>query len=149
MAQKIEEGNKFDKREVLQVIEAIFKHCQDQLWTSEDIENAWQKSRAKKNDRASEKAREQGNVWLQKGQLNKALNFYNEAVLFAQPNGVNLCLAFANRAFLWLKFNEFQRALVDLEMVIRERNYPKESLFKIYQRLGLTYQKLGKTRKLN
>ena len=52
----------------------------------------------------------------------------------------------ANRAFVWMKLEEFEKAQVDLLWVIKMGNYSKESLYKIYQRLGIVLQKLQKTR---
>ena len=52
----------------------------------------------------------------------------------------------ANRAFVWMKLEEFEKAQVDLLWVIKMGNYSKESFYKIYQRLGIVLQKLQKTR---
>ena len=45
-----------------------------------------------------------------------------------------------------MKLEEFEKAQVDLLWVIKMGNYSKESLYKIYQRLGIVLQKLQKTR---
>ena len=50
------------------------------------------------------------------------------------------------RAFVWMKIEEFEKAQIDLLWVIKMSNYPKESFYKIYQRLGIVLQKLQKTR---
>ena len=55
-------------------------------------------------------------------------------------------MALANRAFVWMKLEEFEKAQVDLLWVIKMGNYSKESFYKIYQRLGIVLQKLQKTR---
>ena len=49
-----------------------------------DIYGLWQKTRACKNEEFSIKFRENGNDYLRKGELNKALCLYNEALLFGK-----------------------------------------------------------------
>ena len=80
------------------------------------------------------------------GQWSKALSHYNEAVICAETNSQNLSMALANRAFLWMKLEEFEKAQVDLLWIIQMGNYSKEAFYKIYQRLGIVLQKLQKTR---
>ena len=80
------------------------------------------------------------------GQWTKALTLYNEAVILAETNGDNLCLALANRAFVWMKLEQFDKAEKDLLWIISMKKYPKESYYKVYQRLGISFQKLSKTR---
>ena len=72
-----------------------------------------------------------------------ALTCYNEALIWAENNSLQLTQATANRAFVWLKLEKFSLALSDLEKVLSFENYPKNSLFKIYQRLATVFQKLG------
>ena len=55
-------------------------------------------------------------------------------------------MALANRAFVWMKLEDFEKAQVDLLWILKMGNYPKDSLYKIYQRLGIVLQKLQKTR---
>ena len=58
----------------------------------------------------------------------------------------SLPLALANRAFVWIKLLEFSKAHLDLLWIIKIGTYPMESLYKIYQRLGIVLQKLQKVR---
>ena len=44
----------------------------------------WKKTRAYKNDEFSTEFREKGNSFLRTGELNHALHFYNEAILFGK-----------------------------------------------------------------
>ena len=76
-----------------------------------------------------------------------ALTCYNEALIWAENNSLQLTQAIANRAFVWLKLEKFSLALSDLEKVLSFENYPKNSLFKIYQRLATVFQNLGQSRK--
>ena len=57
-----------------------------------------------------------------------------------------LPLALANRAFVWMKLLQFDKAEVDLLWILQTGKYPRESLYKIYQRLGIVLQNLRKTR---
>ena len=72
-----------------------------------------------------------------------ALSCYNEALIWAENNSLQLTQAIANRAFVWLKLQKFSLALSDLEKVLSFENYPKNSQFKIYQRLATVFQNLG------
>ena len=76
-----------------------------------------------------------------------ALTCYNEALIWAENNSLQLTQAIANRAFVWLKLEKFSLALSDLEKVLSFENYPKNSLFKIYQRLATVFQNLGQSGK--
>ena len=58
----------------------------------------------------------------------------------------SLPLALANRAFVWIRLLEFSKAHLDLLWIIKIGTYPMESLYKIYQRLGIVLQKLQKVR---
>ena len=49
-----------------------------------DIFGLWQKTRACKNEEHSIKFRENGNDYLRRGEFNKALCLYNEALLFGK-----------------------------------------------------------------
>ena len=70
------------------------------------------------------------------------MNAYNEAVLWAEHESLQLVQAFANRSFVWLKLKQYDYARIDLETVLKSNKYPKESLFKINQRLANVYQNL-------
>ena len=55
---------------------------ENRLGIKRDVLEQWQKTRAYKNEEFSIKFRENGNDYLRKGELNHALHFYNEALLF-------------------------------------------------------------------
>ena len=63
----------------------------------------WQKTRATKDNVASETCREKGNLCLKMGHVNEAIEQYNEAVLFAEIHSRPYALALANRAMAWIK----------------------------------------------
>ena len=106
-------------------------------WTSNEVSEAWEKPRKNKQDEISVKAREKGNTHMKKGQWTKALQMYNEAVILAETNGLNLALALANRAFVWMKLEQFEFAQVDLLWILQIGKYPK----------GLFKKTIQKTRK--
>ena len=83
---------------------------------------------------------------MKAGQWSKALAVYNEAVILANPESQTLALALANRAFVWMKLLHFEQAEADLQWLLQIDKYPQESLYKIYQRLGIVLQKLKRTR---
>ena len=71
--------------DILNIITHILKHKLDfsnRLNRARNILEQWQKTRAYKNEEFSIKFRENGNNYLRLGQLNTALHFYNEALLF-------------------------------------------------------------------
>ena len=77
--------NFLNENEILNFIEIILDQKLDfnnRLDGSRNVLEQWQKTRAFKNEGFSVQFRETGNEQLRNGQLNNALHFYNEAVLF-------------------------------------------------------------------
>ena len=77
--------NTLNEREILNLIGIILDKKLDfshRLDGSRKVLDQWQKSRAFKNEEFCVQFRETGNESLRNGQLNEALHFYNEAVLF-------------------------------------------------------------------
>ena len=69
------------------IIKLILEHKLDfnsRLNGSRNVLKQWKKTRAYKNEEFSIKFRENGNDCLRKGELNNALFFYNEALLFGR-----------------------------------------------------------------
>ena len=62
--------------------------------------------------------------------------------MWSEHESLQLAQAFANRSFVWLKLKQYDFARIDLETVLKSNKYPKESLFKINQRLANVYQNL-------
>ena len=74
-------------KEILRLIEIILERKLDfnnRSNGSRNVLNQWKKARAIKNDQLSVQFRETGNEHFRNGQLNDALHFYNEAVLFGR-----------------------------------------------------------------
>ena len=111
------------REQVFQIIKAIYELNLN--WTQNEVLGAWEKPRKNKQDQLSVKARELGNAAMKNGQWTRALMLYNEAVILAETNGLNLALALANRAFVWMKLEEFDFAQVDLLWIIEMGKYPK------------------------
>ena len=82
---KPEYDNLIRGSDISDIFELIFDNQLDfenRLGTKRNVLEQWQKTRAYKNEEFSIKFRENGNDYLRKGDLNHALHFYNEALLF-------------------------------------------------------------------
>ena len=67
------------------------------------------------------------------------------SIVWAPSESQHLTLALANRAFVWIKLEEYQKAETDLEWLLSINKYPQDTLHKIYQRLGIVKFKLRKS----
>ena len=85
------------KKDVLMIIQALFENSQN-LWSSEEIFQAWGKSRSMKNNKHSDSNRTKGNEKVKSGQFSVALTYYNEAVVWAENESQQFSMALANRA---------------------------------------------------
>ena len=83
MASKVQTDN-LTKDEIFQVTKLIYDNNLN--WKSEEVLSAWSKTRSKKNEKFSIELREKGNSLLKIGNWNKALLFYNEAVVLAETD---------------------------------------------------------------
>ena len=80
-----EYDNSIRDQDIIELLRLILENKLDfvnRLNGKRDIFGLWQKTRACKNEEFSIKFRENGNDYLRKGDLNHALHFYNEALLF-------------------------------------------------------------------
>ena len=59
------------------------------------------------------------------------MNLTIESIIWAPTESLNLTLALANRAFVWIKLEEHQKAEVDLEWCLSIKKYPKDTVHKI------------------
>ena len=134
--------DQLDHQDVLEIIAVVSQN--ELVWSSTEVATAWKKTRHVKNELFCVKARERGNLELKMGHWADALSFYIEAILWAPDNSQQLALAIANRAFIWIKLEEYQIAEVDLEWLLSINKYPSENLHKIFQRLGIVKLKLNK-----
>ena len=130
------------RQDVLQIIGEIQK--QNLSWSSQDIDKAWTKTHHIKNEDLANQARENGNIQMQAGQWTQALTCYNQAVILAPSTSQTLTLVIANRAMVWIKLQEYQKAHLDLNWVLTIGKYPKDSLYKIWQRLATVLFESGK-----
>lgn len=141
MVEKITK-DKLDNQDVLEIIAVVSQN--NLMWSPNEIATAWKKTRNVKKELFCVKARENGNRELKIGHWVQALSLYNEAIVWAPNNSQHLAMAIANRAFIWMKLEEYQRAEVDLEWLLSLNKYPPENLHKIFQRLGIVKLKLSK-----
>ncbi|CAG4942623.1 unnamed protein product [Parnassius apollo] len=68
-----------------------------------------------KCEKRSDKYREEGNIAFKVGNLNKALEFYNRALMFAPKNSRAIKLAYSNRSAILFKLKQFRACLIDIE----------------------------------
>jgi len=137
--------NRMNKKQIFELIEIILDKKLDfrnRFNKQKSVLDVWQKSRASKNEEVSRKCRETGNELLRNNQLDDALKYYNEALLFASPNNFNYALAFANRAVVFFKLKEFKLSIEDVHAAIDSEKYPEENLHKLYRRLAESYETL-------
>ena len=74
-----------NRKQIFELIEIILDKKLDfrnRFSKQKSILDVWQKSRASKNEEVSRKCRETGNELLRNNQLDDALKYYNEALLF-------------------------------------------------------------------
>ena len=84
---KPEYDNLIQGRDISDILALILDNKLDfenRLGMKRDVLKQWQKTRAYKNEEFSIKFKENGNDYLRKGDLNHALHFYNEALLFGK-----------------------------------------------------------------
>ena len=81
LASKVE-SDKLEKDDIYHVTKLIYDN--ELHWKSDEILNAWSKTRSKKNEKCSRESRESGNSFLKNGDWSKALVFYNQAVVLAE-----------------------------------------------------------------
>ena len=82
-----EYDNSIQDQDIIKLLRLILENKLDfvnRLNGKRDIFGLWEKTRACKNEEFSIKFRENGNDYLRKGELNKALCLYNEALLFGK-----------------------------------------------------------------
>ena len=137
-------GDQLCRGDVFQLIAVVSANYHDLAWSQNEIATAWPKTRNIKNEDFCVKARERGNAKLKEGKWLHALSYYNESIVWAPSESQHLTLAIANRAFIWIKLEEYQKAETDLEWLLSINKYPQDTQHKIYQRLGIVKFKLRK-----
>ncbi|CAG4942607.1 unnamed protein product [Parnassius apollo] len=68
-----------------------------------------------KCEKRSDKYREEGNIAFKVGDVNRALEFYNRALMFAPKNSRAIKLAYSNRSAILFKLEQFRACLIDIE----------------------------------
>lgn len=87
----------------------------------------------KKDNAASLRARTEGNQKLSENDLTGAMELYNKSVCFAENGSENLSLAYANRAYCFMKLKLYEQCLVDIELA-KASNYPQRLMPKLIAR---------------
>ncbi|KAL7024665.1 hypothetical protein ACKWTF_013151 [Chironomus riparius] len=89
-----------------------------------------------KDNAISKDFRDIGNKFYSNRQYIEALEYYNKSLCFAEANGENIGLAFANRSAIYCELKHYNRALKNIEMAI-SNNYPQKNLDKLMKRKEL------------
>ncbi|CAG4942619.1 unnamed protein product [Parnassius apollo] len=71
--------------------------------------------RENKCEKRSDKYREEGNIAFKVGDVNRVLEFYNRALMFAPKNSRAIQLAYSNRSAILFKMGQFRACLIDVE----------------------------------
>lgn len=87
----------------------------------------------------AEDLKKQGNAHLQKGEMQKALDLYSQAISINNQNAV----FFANRSVCYCRLKDYEKAILDaMESIEIDPNYVKG-----YNRLGTAYKGAGDLQK--
>ena len=91
------------------------------------------------------KYREKGNGEFKGKRYHRSAEFYTCAVFSApvESEDCSFALALANRSASLFHMNHYQDCIRDIELALNN-GYPKEMYFKLYERRGQCYWKLGK-----
>ena len=98
--------NRMNKKQIFELIEIILDKKLDfrnRFNKQKSVLDVWQKSRASKNEEVSRKCRETGNELLRNNQLDDALKYYNEALLFGLFSFQNDILSVYNLRYYKVK----------------------------------------------
>ncbi|XP_037051198.1 SET domain-containing protein 3-like [Bradysia coprophila] len=87
-----------------------------------------------KSDATSVEKRSKGNELFVRQQWFEAMEMYNESLCFAEKGSVNASLAYANRAFTFLKLEMYNECFADIELA-KKAGYPEMS--KLEQRKAI------------
>ncbi|TRY69069.1 hypothetical protein TCAL_11285 [Tigriopus californicus] len=106
-------------------------------WISQCSESAYGKSGG-----TASRLRDEGNLKFKRNDNLGSLKFYTESVICAPALGPELSLAFGNRSAALYHLGRYQDCLQDIELALKHR-YPKNLEFKLHQRRGQCFVKLG------
>ena len=98
--------------------------------------------------------KEEGNIFFQQEKFSESLSCYNDSIMLTpcsndfdiENNSVDLAMCLTNRATVLGIFKMYENAAEDLEIAVKS-GYPKNSLYKIYQLLAVSYERLGNQNK--
>ncbi|XP_070508849.1 SET and MYND domain-containing protein DDB_G0273589-like [Chironomus tepperi] len=89
-----------------------------------------------KNDAISKDFRDKGNKFYSNRHYIEALENYNISLCFAEENGENIGIGFANRSAIYCEIKYYSRALKNIDMAI-SNNYPQKNIDKLMKRAEL------------
>lgn len=97
-----------------------------------DVDKAM-KSLSEKSDAMSQKKRKLANACFSERNWEDAIDWYNEALCFAERGSAALGIAFANRSACFFNMKQYHECLVDIELA-KENNCAKSSIPELEQR---------------
>ncbi|TRY73713.1 hypothetical protein TCAL_07774 [Tigriopus californicus] len=97
---------------------------------------------SQKDAKKSVQFRDQGNKNYQAKHFYSALDCYTKAICQGPIGSETLALALANRSAVMFHLKEFQHCIQDLDLAIAS-DYPKKTLFKLYERKIKCLTQLG------
>ncbi|RZC33209.1 SET and MYND domain-containing protein 4 [Asbolus verrucosus] len=86
-----------------------------------------------KSDEVAAKLREQGNEMYKMKKVKEAWELYTKSISYAEEDGVNLALAYANRSAVLFEVNLHRQCLMDISRAL-ENNYPEHLKPKLFVR---------------
>ncbi len=95
-----------------------------------------------KSDAISIEKRSKGNELFVRQQWFEAMEMYNESLCFAEDGSVNISLAYANRAFTFLKLEMYDECFADIELA-KNSGYPEMSKLEQRKSICLKSMKYG------
>nr|XP_040572482.1 SET and MYND domain-containing protein 4-like [Lepeophtheirus salmonis] len=93
-----------------------------------------------KSDKKSAHHRGIGNSYFYEKDYSNSLLQYSLAVFIASFGSIDFTLALANRSAVFQKLSLFEESLVDIDFCLQCGSYPKEKVFKLYERQAEIYE---------
>ncbi|XP_068617780.1 SET and MYND domain-containing protein 4-like [Battus philenor] len=91
-------------------------------------------SKVNKSEEKSNRYRDEGNKEFKSGNINKAMEYYNKALMYAPKHSRSELLVYSNRSAILNKVNLFSACVVDIEMCFK-LGCPQDLLDKLNNRL--------------
>lgn len=118
----------------------LFAHmCMDQF---KHLFRDLKQENPKKNNRSSTVLRLKGNNSFREHHIEKAMDYYNASLCFAEIGTENVSLVYANRSTCFLTLKMYANALKDIELA-KQANYPDRLMPKLEKRQAECVQSMA------